>query len=132
MIIENRHERLIAAPSDRIVPLIADLERVWPTQLAPPPRSQADGLYDAGPMLWQEIRRPGTVRAFRVVKPEGLQAEHAFELEPRGPATVVRHAVWGRAVGECEALWQTRIEPVHDLILEAFLDNVAAAVDRDA
>lgn len=131
MEIQNSHHRLVIASSDRIADLLADLDRVWPTQLAPAPRLRANGLYDAGPMLWQETEPPRTVRAFRVVKPSGLQAEHAFELEPLGAGTVVRHTVRGRAVGEWEALWRDRIEPLHDLILEALLDNLEAAVESD-
>jgi hypothetical protein len=39
-------------------------------------------LYDAGLMLWEEFDRPGAARAFRVIRPDELQAEHWFELEP--------------------------------------------------
>jgi hypothetical protein len=41
--------------------------------------------------------------------------------------TVVRHTVEGCAVGEYETIWRERIEPLHDLIREALLDNVEAA-----
>jgi hypothetical protein len=34
----------------------------------------------------------------------------------------------GGTVGKYEAIWCERIEPLHDLILEALLDNVEAAV----
>jgi hypothetical protein len=36
-------------------------------------------------------------------------------------------AVEGCAVAEYEMVWRERIEPLHDLILEALLDNVEAA-----
>jgi hypothetical protein len=35
MKISNRHERIVAAPPERIVALIADFDRVWPTEIAP-------------------------------------------------------------------------------------------------
>src|SRR6266851_672040 len=128
MKIKNRHERVVAAPPERIADLIADFDRVWPTEIAPAPRRHGHRLYDAGPMLWEEFDRPGAARAFRVVRPDELQLEHWFELELAEGATVVRHTIEGCAVGKYEAIWHERIEPLHDLILEALLDNVEAAV----
>ena len=128
MKVRNRHERMVAAPPARIAALIADFDGVWPTQIAPAPRRQGHRLYDAGLMLWEEFDRPGAARAFRVVRPEELQGEHWFELEPLEGGTVLRYTVEGRAVGKYEAIWCERIEPLHDLILEALLDNVEAAV----
>jgi hypothetical protein len=128
MKVSNRHERMVAAPPARIAALIADFDRVWPTQIAPAPRRQGPRLYDAGLMVWEEFDRPGAARAFRVVKPDELQGEHWFELEPAEGATVVRYMVEGCAVGRYEAIWCERIEPLHDRILEALLDNLEAAV----
>jgi hypothetical protein len=128
MKIRNRHERVVAGPSERVAALIADFDGVWPTEIAPAPRSLGHRLYDAGLMLWEEFDRPGAARAFRVVRPDGLQAEHWFELEPAGGATVLRHTIEGCATGKYEAIWRERVEPLHDLILEALLDNVEAAV----
>jgi hypothetical protein len=84
-------------------------------------------LYDAGLMVWEEFDRPGAARAFRVVRPNELQAEHWFELELAEGGTVLRHTIEGCAVGKYEAIWSERIEPLHDRVLEALLDNVAAA-----
>ena len=128
MKIRKCHERIIAAPPERIVPLIADFDRVWPTEIAPAPRLQGHRLYDAGPMLWEEFDRPGAARAFRVVRPDELQLEHWFELELAEGGTVLRHTLEGCAVGKYEAIWRERIEPFHGLILQALLDNVEAAV----
>jgi hypothetical protein len=128
MKITNRHERIVAAPPEQIAALIADFGRVWPTQIAPAPLRQGHRLYDVGLMLWEQFDRPGAARAFRVVRPAELQAEHWFELELAEGSTVVRHVIEGCAVGKYEAIWRERIEPLHDLILEALLDNVEAAV----
>lgn len=128
MRIDNRHERLIAAPPERVAELIRDLDSVWPTELAPAPVPRQPGLYDAEPMLWQEVDRPGATRAFRVVAPAWLEAEHWFELEPGESGTVLRHTVAGEATGQYEDVWRRRIEPLHDRILEALLDNAEAAV----
>src|SRR5206468_3028170 len=59
MKIMNRHERIIAATPERIAALIADFDRIWPTQIAPAPRLHGHRLYDAGLMLWGEYDRPG-------------------------------------------------------------------------
>jgi hypothetical protein len=42
--------------------------------------------------------------------------------------TVLRHIVDGWVSGRYEAIWRERIEPLHDLVLEALLDNVQAAI----
>jgi hypothetical protein len=81
-------------------------------------------LYDAGLMLWEEFDRPGAARAFRVIRPDELQAEYWFELEPAEGPTVLRHVIEGCTAGKYEAIWRERIEPLHNLILEALLDNV--------
>jgi hypothetical protein len=127
MKIRKCHERIVAAPPERIAALLADFDRVWPTEIAPAPRPQGHRLYDAGLMHWEELDRPGAARAFRVVRPDELQGEHWFELEPAEGATVLRHTIEGCAVGKYEAIWCERIEPLHDQILEALLDNVEAA-----
>ncbi len=119
---------MVAAPPERIAALIEDFGRVWPTQIAPAPRAQGHGRYDTRLMVWEEFDRPGATRAFRVVSPDELQGEHWFEVEPAGDATMIRHTVHGRVTGDYEQIWRKRIEPVHDLILEALLDNVEAAV----
>jgi hypothetical protein len=124
----NSHERLIAAAPERVAALVADFERIWPTQIAPAPRLQGHRLYKAGMMLWREFDRPGAARAFRVISTGGLQGEHWFEVEHVGDGTLLRHTIEGEAVGEFEAIWREQIEPMHDLVLEALLDNVEAAV----
>lgn len=127
MQIRNRHQRLVTAGPERVAALLADLGGIWPTDIAPAPRALGCRRYDAGLMVWQEVDRPGAARAFRVVDPHGLQAEHWFELEPAESGTLLRHTVEGEAVGAFAALWRDRIEPLHDRVLEALLDNVEAS-----
>src|SRR6516225_1659332 len=131
MQIRNRHERIVAAPPEQIAALIADFDRVWPTDIAPAPRRREHRLYDAGLMLWEEFDRPGAARAFRVVRPDELEGEHWFELELAQGATVLRHTIEGHATGAYEAIWHERLKPLHDLVLEALLDNVEAAASDD-
>jgi hypothetical protein len=127
MKIFNCHERLIAAPPERIAPLVADFALIWPARLAPVPAPRADRTYDAGLMVWQEYDRPGATRAFRVISPAELSAGHWFELIPAEDGTLLRHTVEGTATGRYETIWAERIEPLHNQILEAILDNVQSA-----
>lgn len=127
MRIRNRHERVISTTPKRVAGLVSDFGAIWPTELAPSPRPLGDGRYREGPMVWEEFVRPGAIRAFRVVHPEELRGEHWFEAEPVAGGTLVRHTVDGEASGDYEAIWRERIEPQHDRILEAMLDNIEAA-----
>jgi hypothetical protein len=127
MKISNRHEALVNAGPARVAALIMELDGVWPSEIAPAPRAVGGRRYDTGLMLWEEVDRPGAARAFKVVKPHELRAEHWFELEPVESGTLLRHTVEGEAVGLCHALWRERIEPLHNRVLEALLNNVVAA-----
>ena len=131
MRIHNRHQRFVAATPDQVAVLVADFDAIWPTQIAPAPRKEAHGLYDLGLMMWEECERPGAARAFRLIGPEGLSGEHRFEIEEVDGGTLLRHTVDGEAIGRHEAIWIERIEPVHNRLLEAVLDNIEAAVATD-
>jgi hypothetical protein len=128
MKITNQHARVFEATPEQIVGLFADFDRIWPTDIAPAPRSRGAQLFEAGAMLWEEVDRAGAVRAFRVVSPPELQAEHWFELEPSAGGTLLRHTVAGEALGAYEMIWRERISPLHDRVLEALLDNIDAAI----
>ncbi len=128
MRIRKRHERVISATPEQLAGLILDFDAVWPTQIAPAPRALGDRLYKAGPMVWEEFERPGAIRAFRVIRPDGLAGQHWFEGQTVEGGTLVRHTLEGEAVGAGETIWRDTLEPVHDLILEAILDKIEAAV----
>jgi hypothetical protein len=127
MKIKNQHERIVMATPERIAPLIADFDLIWPAESGAAPRLVGDRLYDTGLMLWEEFDRPGALCAFRVIRPDELRLEHWFEAEFAAGATILRHTVEGCAVGKYEAIWRERIEPDHDLEIEALFDNVQAA-----
>lgn len=134
MRVRNRHERVISATPQQLAGLLSDFDAIWPTQLAPAPRPLGDGRYQASPMLWEEFQRPGAIRAFRVIVPEELQGQHWFEVQEVqavqavAGGTLVRYTIDGEAFGKYEAIWRDRIQPRHDRILEALLDNLQAAV----
>jgi hypothetical protein len=132
MNITNHHERTVTATPDRVAALLADFDGVWPTQVSAAPQLCGVRLFQAGPMLWQEFDRPAALRAFRVVRPEELEVDHWFELEQVDRGTVVRHRLEGRALGRYEHIWSERIEPFHNRVMEALLDNVQDAVSTRA
>jgi hypothetical protein len=123
------HERTMNASAEQLEAIVADMDGVWPTQISPAPYPDGE-LLQAGTMRWQEFDRPGALRAFRVVSPPQLRADHWFEVEPVEDGTVLRHTIDGEAFGEYEAIWRDRIAPLHDMVLEALLDNVQQIVER--
>jgi hypothetical protein len=123
----NVHERTFDATPERLAALVADFGVIWPTQIAPAPRPEGE-LLRVPTMRWQEFDRPGAVRAFRVVSPPEMRAEHWFEVEPIEGGTRLRHTIDGEASGTYETIWRDRIEPAHDIVLEALLDNVGRLV----
>jgi hypothetical protein len=127
MKISNRHERLFGATPEQVAALVADFE-LWPTQIAPAPRRRGPRLFETGFMLWEEVDRPGAVRAFRVISPNEFQAEHWFEIEPADAGTLLRHAIVGEAFGKYEEIWCERGEPGHDRFMEALFDKIEAAI----
>jgi hypothetical protein len=128
MKISNQHERVLEAAPDKVAALVADFDRVWPTHIAAAPLRRGPRLLESGVMLWEEVGRAGAVRAFRVISPQELQAEHWFELEPTDGGTLLRHTVAGEVLGKYEEIWRERISPVHNRVLEALFDNIEAAI----
>jgi hypothetical protein len=126
MKMECVHERTVASSPEEVRSLIDDVFAVWPTELAPAPAPRGKGLFRAAPMMWQEYDRPGAVRAFRVVAPEGVHAEHWFDVESVDGGALMRHTIEGEAIGEFEGVWRDRIQPLHDKLMEALFDRIEA------
>jgi len=127
MKIDNAHERVVAGTPEQVAALVADLDAIWPTDIARAPRYFGDGVYAASPMVWEEVARAHAARAFRVIHPPELEAEHWFEIRETPTGTLLRHVISGEARAEFAELWRTRLEAIHDRILEALLDRVATA-----
>jgi hypothetical protein len=125
MKIHNAHERVVDAAPERVAALVADFDTIWPDHIARAPRYFGDGVYAAAPMVWEEVARADAARAFRVIHPPELDAEHWFEVRETAAGTLVRHVIYGEARGGFADVWRNRLEPIHDRILEALLDRVA-------
>ena len=128
MRVHNHHERVFAATPERLAELVADFEAIWPA--GPAPSHLGEGRYEAPPMIWEEFDRPGAIRAFRILSPDGLkQLEHWFDVEPRESGTLLRHTVEGETSAEGDALWHEKIEPPHNLVMEAIFDKIERIVE---
>jgi hypothetical protein len=122
------HSRVISASLPAVAAVIFDFDRIWPSEIVPAPRLVSRGLYEAGPMVWQEVEHSDRIRSFQVTSPVDLHVEHWFEAERLDDGTLLQHTVAGEAVGTSEAIWRRHIAPIHGGIIEALFDNVEAAV----
>jgi hypothetical protein len=132
MKVNNRQARVFAVTVDQLSALVADFDSVWPTEITPAPRRLGGRRYRAGIMVWEEFDRPGAIRAFRVVSPEALRAEHWFDLERVGEGVRLRHTIAGEAVGEYETIWRERIEPTHGRVFAALFDKIEMALSQSS
>jgi hypothetical protein len=123
MKVNNVHEGVFGAAADELAALVADFDRICPTDIGPVPRPVVGRVYRAGMMVWEEFDRRGAIRAFRVVRPEALRAEHWFDLERVDEGLRLRHTIAGEAVGGYESIWCERT-PAHDQVLDALLGKI--------
>ncbi|MBV8062837.1 MAG: SRPBCC family protein [Nevskia sp.] len=135
----NVHERRIARPLGEVFGELAALgterDRIWPEPRMPLRRTP-------GPMRVGTTReRHGGIRAvlesyqentrivWRVDLPF-LRGTHAFEVRQLGQgSTLVRHTVDARLPWWFAPVWRLRIAGLHDRILEALLDRLAAPAE---
>ena len=127
MKIHNAHERVVTGTPAEVAALVADFDAIWPVDIARAPRYFGEGVYAAHPMVWEEGARTDAVRAFRVIHPPELDAEHWFEVHGAPGGALLRHVIaearcnFGRALARPARGDSLRI-------LEALLDRVAAKV----
>lgn len=135
--LHNVHEREIAAPVERLAPLLDRLggpddelwpaPAWWPMAFDRPLGVGADGghggvryrvsEHDSGRRLRCELD-PGT----------GLVGYHELSLEALGPGrTRVRHLLVCRLRGAMRLLGPTVLVPLHDAVVEDLLDNAERA-----
>ena len=94
----------------------------------PAPRPEGNALR-MWMMLWQPVEREGSPRAWDVVEPDGLRASHWFEVvDGSDGGAIMRHTIEGEAVGEFEPMWRDRVEPLHDVYIEAMFDRAQEAL----
>ena len=123
MKVHNVHERRLAASPEHVGALFEDMDRLWP---APVPRPE-NGKLRMGLMLWQPDEHAPA--GFRIVVPPDFPARHWFDVAADGDGgTILRHTIAGEAVGEFEEIWRDRVEPMHDVYIEALFDRAEEAL----
>jgi hypothetical protein len=121
----NVHERLLTAAPEDVAAVFGDMSRVWPDPVPAP----LDGDLQMGPMLWRRFDRPGSPAAFSMAGPPEFPGEHWFEVGSDGRGgSVLRHTIAAEAIGDFEEVWRDRIEPMHNVYIEALFDKVQAEV----
>jgi Polyketide cyclase / dehydrase and lipid transport len=131
--VRNVHQRLIAAPPERVASLLetlaSDDDRVWPhdrwvaLRLDGPLAPGSRGGH--GPIRYEVARvEPGRLVEFRFPRRSGFRGLHRFEIEPNGDGTVIRHVLEGTIHGRTRVVWPLVIRPLHDALLEDALDKV--------
>ncbi|MDO4242439.1 MAG: SRPBCC family protein [Actinomyces sp.] len=131
--IHNIHERVIAAPADRLGPLLDGLgrpgDRLWPSErwdpmvLDRPVQVGADGGHGAIRYVVSE-HEPGRRVRFTFCQATGIEGFHELSItELDAGRCRVRHVLHGRPTGRMRLLFRPVVEPLHDAVVEDLLDN---------
>jgi hypothetical protein len=136
----NVHERLVAAPIERVGPLLDRLggpdDVLWPAPAWEP--MVLDGPVALGAAGGHGSIRyhvtgyePGRKVEFAFAPGQGLHGGHTFSAEPAGPeTTLLRHVADCRLSGVMALAWPLAIRWAHDAVVEELLDNAEHAVGR--
>jgi hypothetical protein len=135
--VNNVHERVLAASSDDVSDLIAGLaspsDRLWPRDRWPalrlnePIGAGASGGH--GPIRYfVEAYDPNAGITFRFTGPDGINGTHNFNFEELSPGRVrLRHTMSIRLSGLARLSWPLFFRWLHDALLEDLLDRAEIA-----
>ncbi len=137
----NVHERLVAAPIERVGPLLDRLggpdDVLWPAPAWEPMVLDGPVAVGAagghGPIRYHVTGyEPGRKVEFAFAPGQGLDGGHTFSAEPAGPGrTLLRHVVDCRVSGVMALAWPLAIRWAHDAVVEELLDNAERAVGNE-
>lgn len=137
--VRNVHERLLAAPADRVGELIDSLagpdDRLWPHGQWPPmhfDRPLGVGAVGGhGPVGYTvEEYEPGVRVRFRFHAPAGFDGYHEYEVLPAGghSGRVLRHSLVMTTRWPAWLSWPLMYRPLHDALIEDSLDTAGCAL----
>jgi hypothetical protein len=139
--VRNVHERLVAAPIERVGPLLDRIggpdDELWPSPAWAPmvlDRPVAVGATGGhGPIRYRvTAHEPGRKVEFAFTPGQGIDGRHAITADPAGPErTLLRHVVEARLSGVMALAWPLAIRWAHDAVLEEVFDNAERAVGRE-
>lgn len=130
-VVENVHERHIAATPDEVWAVLHDLDLLYP------PSSGSfrlpEGLHPGAPVIHDGTRyRIAEVVAGRRLwfdVGRSMSDGHGFELIPHDGGTLVRHSITGHLSGWFAVLWPVMIRRQHNRAMSGTLDNLKRAVE---
>ena len=136
--IVNVHERVLAAPVERVGALLDGLggpdDRLWPSpawtalRLDGPMRVGAVGRFGAARFL-VTAHDPGRSVEFTFGPDVPLRGTNTFTATPLGPdRTLLRHDTRGRPVGVMRLVWPAGLRALHDAFDEDLLDRAQDVV----
>jgi len=137
VLVRNVHERVLAAPADRVGALLDRLagpdDPLWPAPAWPALRLDrplavgADGGHD-GIRYHVVAYEPRRRVEFRFHPATGLDGSHVFEVEPIDPdRCVLRHVLVATPRGRMRILVPLAVRWLHDAVIEDLLDNAERA-----
>lgn len=131
--IHNVHERVIAAPIDRVGSLIDSLasrnDRLWPEDTWPAMRLDGPIAVGAsgghGPVRYFVVSyEPGRQVEFEFTGPRGFNGRHSFSaVVSCENLTLLRHELKMRPSGAAKFTWPVFFKPLHDALIEESLDR---------
>jgi hypothetical protein len=137
--VRNVHERVVAAPVDRVGALLDDLggpaDRLWPAPAWIPMRLDGPVAVGArgghGPIRYAVTAHdPGRRVEFTFTPSTLVRGTHTFTAAPlSGERTLLRHEMTARMVGGMRVAWPLVVRWLHDAVLEDLLDRAQDAMD---
>ncbi|HYH30962.1 MAG TPA: DUF2867 domain-containing protein [Pseudonocardia sp.] len=139
--VRNVHERLVAAPIERVGPLLDRLggpdDMLWPTPAWEPmvlDRPVAVGAAGGHGSIRYRVtaHEPGRRVEVAFEPGQGLDGWLTFSAEPAGPGqTLLRQEAEARLGGVMRLAWPVAVRWAHDCVLEELFDNAERAVGRE-
>jgi hypothetical protein len=136
--VRNVHERVVAAPVDRVGELLDGLgrpgDRLWPSP--PWPRMRLDRPVAVGargghgPIRYAVTAHvPGRRVEFTFAPGIGARGTHTVTATPlAADRTLLRHEIEARTTGRMRLGWPLAVRWLHDAVLEDLLDRAQDAV----
>jgi Polyketide cyclase / dehydrase and lipid transport len=137
-VVRNVHERVVAAPADRVWELVEGLggsgDRLWPSPAWPAMRLDrplAVGARGGHAMIRYAVTayEPGRRVEFTFDPAIGAHGTHTFTVAPLGPdRALLRHELVGRLTGRMRLVWPAAVRWLHDALIEDLLDRAEDSV----
>ncbi len=130
----NIHERIIAQPIDKVIPLLNTLatrqDQIWPKEKWPGMRLDQGLAVGSrgghGPIRYHiDNYVPGELIQFRFERPKGFAGVHRLSVSSTGAGkTKLHHIIDMQTSGRGTLVWLLAIRWLHDALIEDAFDKV--------